>query len=549
MTTIQLTFPWGRYYAHPWGINPTRLREPEWPPSPWRLLRALVSAWFRANPGKVPSEECIELVETLGRELPLIGTGKVSFGHTVHWQPNYGAAGTEDRADASYKNTRHENHFAAVPGPVFFRWKGVSLASSLEFLLRSLLAELSYFGRAESLCHAELTDEEPGKETGWCEPTDGRKISSSCRDVFCAMPDDFEFADLWSKRGDPSRPDPLHAPPHLGDRLLATNMKADGSGWRSYQMPPGWPHQWIVRTPRQQRAATEGPTNLSYERKKVARYLRFSLQCRVPIPQRFTVDIAEKFRSAANSYIKEGVKSFALLGKPEDRPDGVEGDHQHAFFLPTSENSSPPGFLTDVHIWCPMGFTRAEVDLFLKVRRLGWKDHRYPANPVLVAMGMEPAADAIISTPYRKDPSRIWRSASPFVPALHFYTGSKDKPRLKKGATPEEQLVNTVRKAGINTGCTVRRLRMSNQEPHGLTHSDDLPPQLAWDIVRAPADTNAFDGGVATKTHQNGSDDSPIGYHRRIGFMLELEFDEPVILPRPAFGHSSHFGLGLFVPA
>jgi len=44
MITIQLTFPWGRYYAHPWGINPTRLREPEWPPSPWRLLRALVSA-------------------------------------------------------------------------------------------------------------------------------------------------------------------------------------------------------------------------------------------------------------------------------------------------------------------------------------------------------------------------------------------------------------------------------------------------------------------------------------------------------------------------
>ena len=77
MTTIQLTFPWGRFYATPWGINASRLREPEWPPSPWRLLRALVSAWFRAHPGQVPSPHCIELIDALGRELPEIGVGKV----------------------------------------------------------------------------------------------------------------------------------------------------------------------------------------------------------------------------------------------------------------------------------------------------------------------------------------------------------------------------------------------------------------------------------------------------------------------------------------
>jgi len=98
MTTIQLTFPWGRFYATPWGINSSRLREPEWPPSPWRLLRALVSAWFRAHPGQPPSDECKKLIETMGRELPLIGTGKVSFGQTVHWQPNYEGS---DKVNAS----------------------------------------------------------------------------------------------------------------------------------------------------------------------------------------------------------------------------------------------------------------------------------------------------------------------------------------------------------------------------------------------------------------------------------------------------------------
>ncbi len=548
MTTIQFTFPWGRYYAHPWGINPTRLREPEWPPSPWRLLRALVSAWFRAHPGQIPSEDCIRLIEMLGRELPLIGTGKVSFGQTVHWQPNFGAAGTEDRADARYKNTRHENHFAAVAGPVFFRWQSLNLVAEQRELLAELLAELSYLGRAESLCFAELCETEPGTETGWCHPTDGRKISAACRDVFCPAPGDFRFTDLWIRRSALQLHDPNTSPPHFVDTLLSSDMKADGAGWRSYKMPEDWPKKWIVRTPRQQRTATESPKNLSEDLNKVAHYLRFSLQCRVPIPWRFAVDIAEKFRAAANSYISEGVKSFALLGKMEDRPEEARGDHQHAFFLPTAEDPTLPGCLTDVHIWCPFGFTRAEVDVLLKVRRLGWKDHRFPANPVLVAMAKEPPKEARISTSAHP-PSRVWRSATPFVPPLHFYTGTKEKPKLKAGAAPEKQLMDALRASGITTSCQVHRLRHDNKSAHSLSRCDDEHRMPFWDVVRAPAESDALDGGYEARTHHGSSENPSRRHQRRIGFMFELEFAEPVVLPQPSFGHSCHFGLGLFVPA
>ena len=35
--------------------------------------------------------------------------------------------------------------------------------------LETLLAELTYFGRAESLCHAEICETEPASnDTGWC---------------------------------------------------------------------------------------------------------------------------------------------------------------------------------------------------------------------------------------------------------------------------------------------------------------------------------------------------------------------------------------------
>lgn len=281
---------------------------------------------------------------------------------------------------------------------------------------------------------------------------------------------------------------------------------------------------------------------------KVARYLRFSLQCSVPIATKFTVTLAELFRAAANHHLckvhGQGVKSPALLGK--DVPEG----HQHAFYLPLAQDHS----LTDFHVWCPMGLTRAEVDVLLRIRRLSWGNGRFPVNPVLTAMGMEPPADAKLAVgdqtvqPLR---SRIWRSETPFVPPLHFYRGDKSNPKVKANATPEHQLVVCLRQAGLDKPVAIERLPAFQteltEEPQG-----SLPPMPAWDIVRAPEGDDLasmpFDQAIEVATHQNSSDSSR-ARHRRIGFFLQLTFDELVTLPMPSFGHSSHFGLGLFVPA
>lgn len=209
---VKIIFPWGRYYAHPWGLNPVRLREAEWPPSPWRLLRALAASWFRSNAGHPLSSEAVALIEGLGRALPDIGFGKITFGQTVHYQPNFGA--TDDKDYAQYKKTRHENHFAAVHGPVIFNWPNLPL--SHENLLRELLAALSYFGRAESICKADLVtakEMEAIAGIGWCRPASGRKISARCRDVFCPNTSDFRVSDLWARRSSPSVGS--NAPPHL----------------------------------------------------------------------------------------------------------------------------------------------------------------------------------------------------------------------------------------------------------------------------------------------------------------------------------------------
>src|SRR5258705_11812021 len=485
MTTIQITFPWGRYYAHPWGINPTRLREPEWPPSPWRLLRALVSAWFRAHPGEIPDKHCIALVEALGRGLPEIGTGKVSFGQTVQWQPNFGETNTGKKHEREarlehgvYKNTRHENHFAAVSGAVFFRWKNVDPAPELRRTLETLLAELAYFGRAESLCHAEICEAElTSAEIGWCRPVGGRKISASCRDVFCPNPDDFRFTDLWSLRSANLSSDSTDAPPRLVDTLLSTDMKADGANWFSYRMPDGWPEKWVVRTPRTARPSTNpGPS----AGPKVAHFLCFSLQCRVPLLPKFIVSLSEKFRDAANHHLckvhGDGTASFALLGHAKDRPLDVVGDHQPAFHLPKSGRGDSSDALSELHIWCPYGFTKAEIEILLRVNRLDWGNGKYPVRPVLIAMAKEPPTDVSFST--GKTVARLWRSASPFVPPRYFYRSGNGKRTLKAKDQPEYQLIECLRAAGVTTAGEIRRLSQTSHDPHD--------GQARWEIVRTP---------------------------------------------------------------
>ena len=44
---LEQSFPLGRFHATRWNQNPYEDRHGEWPPSPWRLLRALAARWFQ----------------------------------------------------------------------------------------------------------------------------------------------------------------------------------------------------------------------------------------------------------------------------------------------------------------------------------------------------------------------------------------------------------------------------------------------------------------------------------------------------------------------
>src|SRR3990167_4696602 len=82
--TIKLNFLAGRYHATPWGRHVNE-GVPEWPPSPWRLLRALVAVWKRTCPDLAEAQ----VKRLLGALVtpPLLHLPPHRVAHTRHYMP------------------------------------------------------------------------------------------------------------------------------------------------------------------------------------------------------------------------------------------------------------------------------------------------------------------------------------------------------------------------------------------------------------------------------------------------------------------------------
>ena len=266
---------------------------------------------------------------------------------------------------------------------------------------------------------------------------------------------------------------------------------------------------------------------------RVAHTLRFSLQCRIPIPVKATVDVAARFRQSAIKRFKEScgedAHSFALSGH-EPIPKGVEGDHQHANFLPVPWDFTSGNAIEEIHIWAPCGFTQTEVEALMRVKTVHWSPSKYPIRPILTSIDQQKPAFLSVN------PAKVWHSLTPYVPPRHFYRGNLHRAKLKQKDSPEVQLAADLDRLGIRRPLEIHRI------PIDPKSSADHPPQIAWEIVRTPGNNPAFDNSIAAETRSTKGK-----YERRIGFFFQLSFDHPIEIHRP-LGHSSHFGLGLFVP-
>src|SRR5438445_6992305 len=148
--TIKLNFPAGRYHATPWGRHVNE-GVPEWPPSPWRLLRALVAVWKRTC-RDLPEEQIRRILTALAG-LPQFHLPPHKVAHTRHYMP-WEKKGPADRTlvfDTFVVVGRRE--------PVIISWPGATLSSDEGLTLGRLAGHLTTLGRAEGWVHAEPVEQ------------------------------------------------------------------------------------------------------------------------------------------------------------------------------------------------------------------------------------------------------------------------------------------------------------------------------------------------------------------------------------------------------
>lgn len=152
MSTVKLRFPGGRYHATPWGhhVNEGLI---EWPPSPWRLLRALVASGFCHHGWTEVPPVARRLIDKLAAVLPMYRLPSASAAHSRHFMPYL-----EGKVQ---KTTLVFDTWANIgQGELFIHWP-CDLDAEESELLGQLVSTLGYLGRSESWVEAELTEGVP----------------------------------------------------------------------------------------------------------------------------------------------------------------------------------------------------------------------------------------------------------------------------------------------------------------------------------------------------------------------------------------------------
>ena len=140
MPTIDIRFTGGSYHATPWGshVNEGLV---EWPPSPWRLLRAILAVGFTKFHWQEPPPVAHSLIKALTEVLPAYHLPPGERGHSRHYMPPY--KGNTSRVFDAFIRLDTDQ-------PLRIHWPA-KLSEEEQALLMQLIENLGYLGRSREL--------------------------------------------------------------------------------------------------------------------------------------------------------------------------------------------------------------------------------------------------------------------------------------------------------------------------------------------------------------------------------------------------------------
>ncbi len=526
--TLKLTFPGGRYHATPWGRHVNE-GVPEWPPSPWRLLRALVAVWKRTCPDL--TQEQVQPVLAALTAPPQFHLPPHRVAHTRHAMPMNVIAKNYRPSDGERKAGKYQGDPSIVfdtfvvigrNDPLYIQWLDANLAPADEKILQRLAENMTSFGRAEGWVEAEVVSEANVNWNCCIVPIDdSNPVPILCPDGAAAFSSEhYPKHDLKKLKAGKVNPKEFFfdCPPwHL---CLDTQTihkekwpRVPGAVWVNYKSVA--PASTTVRA-----KLTPEPANGP----KVARFL---LDGPVLPLATETIAVAEAFRRAAMSrfrkwcekpsteaeaFLRTGVEkmysSRTLSGKELD--SSMRRDHRHAYYLPESHDKR----ITHLTVYAEEGFGPGEIAALTSLRSLKFGNLEQ-LRVQLIGLGQ--AAD-FTATLFK--PSRNWVSATPFI-AHRNLKRRGTKRDFVTGGDPKNEFL------GI---CINELLELSGRGPAVVTL---LHP--------GTTDLRSFE---YRRSRSRRNED---GWNRAHGF-FRLEFKDEISGPL-SLGYASHYGMGLFRPA
>ncbi|MEA3559626.1 MAG: type I-U CRISPR-associated protein Csb2, partial [Candidatus Thermoplasmatota archaeon] len=516
---VEFRFPAGKYHATPWNrqVNEGIV---EWPPNPWRIVRALISTYYLKMSTEYDESMLIGLIDKLS-DPPLYSLPDASLGHTRHYMPLYHTG----------KSSLIFDTFASVDKekPLFMIWPDMELNENEKRFFTEALKRIQYLGRAESWVEARMMDEPPDPN---CYPLEyERKSVESVEMIDVMIPmktgEYSRWVENWEKEHTKGKKNQV--PEDMLSALCVETTILKKNGW---SQPPG--SKWVKYI----RASDCFDVKPEYKglaedekRPTVARY-----QVASQAPPRLTdaLSLSERIHT---SLVKYSDQSPIFTGCDENKEPLKDHGHTHIICESNiSSRNGKRGEITHVTLFAPDGFgmkERKAIDILKKV----WGHGGHDVQMVLLGVG-DPDDFAGKNQMAGQCPlfigSKTWHSRTPFVSTTHPKYNRKREPKVKETdvrmigqenehvvhvGSPEYDLIRLLGERGFPQPESIEKIKYTN-----LAGKDTY-----WLNFRTRRKTGSGSKGPSP----------PTGF--KIRFREEVK--GPITL-----GFGSHFGLGLFIP-
>lgn len=489
MLAIEVKFLTGRFHATPWGRNVNE-GVPEWPPSPYRLIRALYDVWKRKFP-EWPEGRVEAVFSELTRKPPLFILPEANASHTRSYL-------SQNKEDITRKQLIFDA-FVIVPpdSPVKIVWPDVVLPENKIRDLDAMLFCLNYLGRSESWIEAKVSTEvNSGKYN--CAPDFMDLSDANFEPVRVACPismEEYEKHPYLDKAGSKKQSEISW----METFTCTTSDMLD----RNLNVPPGFQFVTYLRRYdcfRASRLVVSEPDNYGYTA------VIYALDSKVHPSVKETMDLSERIHRKIMGRDKR------LANGSERRSSNFSGrdefgrplkDHKHTYILPVDRDND--GWLDHLIIFSKTPFDNNEV------RILDGLDHTWQPDgkPDIYFVPLKWGSYEDIFSFEMK--GQRFRSSTPFVPPRHYRKGRGDF---------MEWLAGEVKKEAVY---------------HGLPEPVEVKPVEKLSLMN----------GRSLRWLEFRR--SRKGESRQLGYGFEIVFPEPVSQP-VALGYGAHFGLGQFAP-